>query len=247
MPTHNAGALAGVVLAVLLALIGGGATMTGYVNPPLGWTLVAIGALGAVLILVWTFWPGISERVRWRRHLPLQLVPEVIRLKVPDRHLGDAQLLRAARNQPHFAVVKVRNDGKRDLASVVPQVGAEGCEAEKCGAKKCGAWWQASEFDSIGEGIPLNVGVERFLVLAVRYHYPEAPQRDARRDHEWYPVTAGRRDYADMVAVKAAISPLGEHVGFEVRFRAEGVDQTDHFEALTNDAGDPVFRRTAVP
>lgn len=55
---------AGLAVALLVAVLSSGASMTGYVNPALGWSLFIIGLAGIFVTLVWAWWPHPITRFR---------------------------------------------------------------------------------------------------------------------------------------------------------------------------------------
>lgn len=54
-------------LSLLVLVVGLGASMTDYANPPLGWSLVVVGLVGIVITLAWARWSFSPWPSRWRR------------------------------------------------------------------------------------------------------------------------------------------------------------------------------------
>jgi hypothetical protein len=234
------------VCGVALSVSGGGATVTGYVNPALGWTLVTVGAvafLGAVLFMCWPW----LNRIRLGRSQRLSVEASVEDLAYAYPLQWPGALLDAGFRKRGFATLRVRNVWKRDLHRIVARCTLAGSDIE------VPCFW-AKEQDgkfAPGGGPSADLGVWHTRVLLIAQVFG-AEKLWARLPAEPSDIfhTGGSRDkaLAERIGEARVTSRAGESLDLKnkvdlvVRFRAEGLSQEDAFR-LSFDAEGPAISR----
>jgi hypothetical protein len=209
----------------MYAGIGVGATFIAVVFGISGqaWAM-ALCLLGGAASILWGIWPQL--RKKWRpaeaRHdsEPLVLNTKVMQLPMPDELRGRDKIA-AALAVPHFGLLQVKNDGPKNISSLIPEVYIDGSETTALGV-----WTtdRGKSFEPVGlDGISLNVGAKRLFVIAVAF--PSKKQQGG--GGIWYPVDPGKETkyYFDQVRLMARNRTLGTSADVKVRFRAEGIHQ----------------------
>ena len=217
---------------------GVGATFFGVVFGISGqtWAMV-LCLLAGIASILWGIWPALRKLWQPARQKPepLSFSEKVMKLPMPDELRGQEKIA-VAFADPHFGLVAVKNEGTRNISSLIPEVNIDGRETASSGA-----WTteQGKTFEPLDtNGVTLNVGAKRLLVVAVAF--PTEKDR-GWGGGVWYPVHSGMESkyYFDKVRVLARDRNLGTSARIEVRFRAEGVDQTIRFNLAFEPDGSP--------
>ncbi len=134
--------------------------------------------------------------------------------------------------KPHFAYIAVKNHGRSNLHHLNAETLVDGTVD-----KLLGQWVVEGSGDFIEDqldGITLNVGLERLLLLAVAF-----PENDTKR---WYRVVPGtpKKLYIDSTAVIASGNVFDQNpVHFGVHLWAEGVHKEVHVNVSFDSEGQP--------
>jgi len=227
--------IGGGLVGIAVSGIGLGATMTGYVNPVVGWTLVSVGAALFFGAVAFTCWPwlhrlGVSARRRLRVD-PMMNSPSDLYPRQPGR---GTQLIDSALRKRAFAILKVRNEGKRDLHRVVPVCVVKGSNPEI--TLPC--FWAKDQDGSFSPGggpsADLSVWHVRVLVIAQVFGEEKLWARLPVDQANLMPMPAFRdRGIAERIGDARLISlagerlDLGETLQVTVSFRAERFRQTE--------------------
>ncbi len=196
-----------------------------------------ICGLAGFASLVWGFWPWIQLKLRLtggRDIGPLILREKVMPLAVPDELEAQA-MMTVAFSDPQFSLIEVENDGTKSIFGLIPEIYIDGSKVTNLGA-----WTtdRGKHFDPLGvNGVQLNVGATRLLVLAVGF--------PSKKHHSgggtWYPVLSDMepKHYFDQVRILANDRALGTSLDVQVCFRAEGVRQLKRFRLMFASDGSP--------
>jgi hypothetical protein len=234
------------VCGVALSVSGGGATVTGYVNPVLGWTLVSIGVavfLGAVLFMCWPWLKRI--RLGHRRRLSVEASVEDLAYAYPTQWPG--ALVDAAYRKRAFATLKVRNVWKRDIHRIVAKCTLAGSDVEiPCfwGKEPNGKF-----LPDAGPSADLSVWHTRVLLVAQVFGAEKLwACLPADPSHLFHTGASRDKALAERIGEARVTSRAGEPLDLRdkselvIRFRAEELTQEDHFK-LSFDAEGPTISR----
>ena len=225
-----------------------------FSEPPRAWSVVLLFLALAIFVAIqWWEWRLLRTRLETleaalaAKHdtdvepapAPLVLTPAVRELRLPPTDWRGVKLAEVGYAKPRFAAVAVKNEGRRNITGLLPEVWFDGERAPGLGL-----WCSDPEasFSPIGpEGIALGVGAERLLVLAVRF---SGRARAEGAGQSWYAVHSSDSpaNYFDPERVVLNGQRLAGRVNLRIRFRAEGVDQSIQVVLASGPDGQPAVR-----
>ncbi len=175
----------------------------------------------------------------------LLLTPECGELSIWSRPMGKtnvsgADRLTAVFAKPHFVYIRVKNHGARNLENLNAEILIDGTVD-----KTLGQWVVEATGDFVADqvdGIPLKVGLERVLLLALAF-----PEKEIKR---WYRVEPGtpKRFYLDSTAAIASGRAFDQNpISLEVHLRAEGVHEAASFAVRFDSEGQPALEESPSP
>lgn len=234
-----------------LGIGGWGASMSGYVNPPLGITLMAIGALVFSGAVVWGLLPMLGRFLRLRANRKAT-VPEVLKisstlstlsLSYPEHSSRD--MITTGYLKRVYLLLRVCNEGNRDLLRVVARCSIAGSnEVLPC------FWSKETGPQFVPEGMnsaDLHIWQDRLLVIVQAFGSEKLWARLPENQKHLFLVPSLRdRPFQGRAFATSRAGEdldLGQTIELIVRFRGEGFEEERRL-LLGFDSEDPTISIT---